>query len=106
MNGWSPGKLRSSSARYWLQSASSSPVATGSACRHHSSRRLSTDSRPIVRRFEFAVGTGVKSLNQRRDDAFGFSGERIGLGHRGLLFMLVERSSDLFIVHAELTQRR
>src|SRR5262245_60390306 len=28
---------------------------------------------------------GVKSLNQRRDDAFGFSGERIGLGHRGLL---------------------
>src|ERR1043166_6431348 len=29
---------------------------------------------------------GVKSLNQRRDVAFGFSGERIGLGHRGLLF--------------------
>src|SRR5262245_58441384 len=28
---------------------------------------------------------GVKSLNQRRDDAFGFSGERIGLGHQGLL---------------------
>src|SRR5262249_30358128 len=33
---------------------------------------------------------GVKSLNQRRDDAFGFSGERIGLGHGGLLFKLVE----------------
>src|SRR5438477_6255026 len=38
---------------------------------------------------------GVKSLNQRRDDAFGFSGERIGLGHHGLLFMLVELRSGL-----------
>src|SRR5262249_13303780 len=37
--------------------ASIRPRRTRSACRHHSSPRLSTDSRPIVSRFEFAVGT-------------------------------------------------
>src|SRR5439155_25236447 len=57
-----------------------------------------SDGSPVVRdeHGSFVQGlhradlAGVKSLNQRRDDAFGFSGERIGLGHRGLLFMLVE----------------
>src|SRR5262249_61226006 len=56
------------------------------------------DGSPVVRddHGSFVQGlhgaelAGVKSLNQRRDDAFGFSGERIGLGHGGLLFMLVE----------------
>src|SRR5438552_16430134 len=36
---------------------------------------------------------GVKSINQRRDNAFGFSGERIGLEHQGLLFVLVVPST-------------
>src|SRR5262247_192397 len=57
-----------------------------------------SDGSPVVRNKHgsFVQGlhradlAGVKSLNQRRDDAFGFSGERIGLGHKGLLFMLVE----------------
>src|ERR1700758_1209753 len=57
-----------------------------------------SDGSPVVRNEHgsFVQGlhradlAGVKSLNQRRDDGFGFSGERIGLGHRGLLFMLVE----------------
>src|SRR5215831_12751513 len=57
-----------------------------------------SDDSPVVRdeHGSFVQGlhradlAGVKSLNQRRDDAFGFSGERIGLGHRGLLFMFVE----------------
>src|SRR5438309_3332551 len=57
-----------------------------------------SDGSPVVRdeHGSFVQGlhradlAGVKSLNQRRDDAFGFSGERIGFGHRGLLFMLVE----------------
>src|SRR5215813_654618 len=57
-----------------------------------------SDGSPVVRdeHGSFVQGlhraelAGVKSLNQRRDDAFGFSGERIGLGHQGLLFMLVE----------------
>src|SRR5262245_13328660 len=57
-----------------------------------------SDGSPVVRdeHGSFVQGlhradlAGVKSLNQRRDHAFGFSGERIGLGHRGLLFMLVE----------------
>src|SRR5262249_3099014 len=57
-----------------------------------------SDGSPVVRddHGSFVQGlhraelAGVKSLNQRRDDAFGFSGERIGLGHGGLLFMLVE----------------
>src|SRR5215510_12062010 len=52
-----------------------------------------SDGSPIVRdehgsfvqALHLADLPGVKSLNQRRDDAFGFSGERIGLGHRGLL---------------------
>src|SRR5215470_3507082 len=56
------------------------------------------DGSPVVRdeHGSFVQGlhradlAGVKSLNQRRDDAFGFSGEQIGLGHGGLLFMLVE----------------
>src|ERR1043166_7575262 len=56
-----------------------------------------SDGAPVVRdeHGSFVQGlhradlAGVKSLNQRRDDAFGFSGERI-LGHQGLLFMLVE----------------
>src|SRR6516164_4696539 len=57
-----------------------------------------SDGSPVVRdeHGSFVQGlhradlAGVKSLNQRRDDAFGFSGERIGLGHRGLLFVWVE----------------
>src|SRR5262244_3354333 len=57
-----------------------------------------SDGSPVIRddHGSFVQGlhraelAGVKSLNQRRDDAFGFSGERIGLGHGGLLFMLVE----------------
>src|SRR5262249_22523636 len=57
-----------------------------------------SDGSPVVRdeHGSFVQGlhradlAGVKSLNQRRDDAFGFSGERIGLGHQGLLFVLVE----------------
>src|SRR5215475_1804636 len=52
-----------------------------------------SDGMPVVRdeHGSFVQGlhradlAGVKSLNQRRDDAFGFSGERIGLGHQGLL---------------------
>src|SRR5215470_20412708 len=56
-----------------------------------------SDGSPVVRdeHGSFVQGlhraelAGVKSLNQRRDDAFGFSGERIGLGHGGLLFMLM-----------------
>src|SRR5215510_869111 len=56
-----------------------------------------SDGSPVVRdeHGSFVQGlhcadlAGVKSLNQRRDDAFGFSGERIGLGHQGLLFVLV-----------------
>src|SRR5690242_13934588 len=52
-----------------------------------------SDGSPVVRdeHGSFVQGlhradlAGVKSLNQRRDDAFGFSGERIGLGHPGLL---------------------
>src|SRR5215510_7966302 len=56
-----------------------------------------SDGSPVVRdeHGSFVQGlhcadlAGVKSLNQRRDDAFGFSGERIGLGHQGLLFLLV-----------------
>src|SRR5262249_19761165 len=56
-----------------------------------------SDGSPVVRddHGSFVQGlhradlVGVKSLNQRRDDAFGFSGERIGLGHCGLLFMLM-----------------
>src|SRR5215467_11700628 len=50
-----------------------------------------SDRSPVVRddHGSFVQGlhraelAGVKSLNQRRDDAFGFSGERIGLGHGG-----------------------
>src|SRR5262249_54367107 len=57
-----------------------------------------SDGSPVVRdeHGSFVQGLhladlpGVKSLNQRRDDAFGFSGERIGLGHTGLLFVLVD----------------
>src|ERR1043166_4165915 len=57
-----------------------------------------SDGSPVVRdedgsfvqRLHRADLAGVKSLDQRRDDAFGFSRERIGLGHQGLLFMLVE----------------
>src|SRR6516225_6302554 len=56
------------------------------------------DGSPVVRdeHGSFVQGlhradvAGVKSLNQRRDDAFGFGGERIGLGHHGLLFVSVE----------------
>src|SRR5215475_1979842 len=52
-----------------------------------------SDGSPVVRdeHGSFVQGlhradlAGVKSLNQRRDDAFGFSGEQIGLGHEGLL---------------------
>src|ERR1700756_5876798 len=67
-----------------------------------------SDGSPVVRdeHGSFVQGlhradlAGVKSLNQRRDDAFGFSGERIGLGHRGLLFMLVElRSACAGVAH-------
>src|SRR6516162_3146317 len=57
-----------------------------------------SDGSPVVRdeHGSFVQGlhladlAGVKSLNQRRDDAFGVSGERIGLGHTGLLFVLVD----------------
>src|SRR5499433_1829782 len=57
-----------------------------------------SDGSPVVRdeHGSFVQGlhradlAGVKSLHQRRNDAFGFSRERIRLGHRGLLFMLVE----------------
>src|SRR5262245_13383121 len=49
-----------------------------------------SDGSPVVRdeHGSFVQGlhradlAGVKSLNQRRDDAFGFSGKRIGLGHQ------------------------
>src|SRR3954462_12978229 len=34
--------------------------------------------------------SGVKSLEQRRDNVFGFSWEWKALGHQGLLFVLVE----------------
>src|SRR5215813_10392104 len=52
-----------------------------------------SDGSPVVRddHGSFVQGlhraelAGVESLNQRRDDTFGFSGERIGLGHQGLL---------------------
>src|SRR5262249_6005915 len=60
-----------------------------------------SDGSPVVRddHGSFVQGlqraelAGVKSLNQRRDDAFGFSGERIGLGHQCLLFMLIKSLS-------------
>src|SRR5690242_2493115 len=62
-----------------------------------------SDGSPVVRDehgsfvqgFHRADLAGVKSLDQRRDDAFGFSGERIGLGHHGLLFMLEWRAHGL-----------
>src|SRR5262250_1329480 len=43
------------------------------------------DHGSFVQSLHRAELAGVKSLNQRRDHAFGFSGERIGLGHHGLL---------------------
>jgi hypothetical protein len=39
----------------------------------------------VVRGHYRADLTGVKSLEQRRDNAFGFSRERIGAGHQGFL---------------------
>src|SRR5262245_66661313 len=50
-----------------------------------------SDGSPVVRdeHGSFVQGlhradlAGVKSLNQRRDDAFGFSGARVGLGPQG-----------------------
>src|SRR5262249_16661879 len=48
------------------------------------------DHAPFLHGLHRAELAGVEWVNERRDDALGFSGERIGLGHQGLLSPLVE----------------
>src|SRR3954469_11416277 len=42
--------------------------------------------------------SGVKSLEKRRDNFFGFSWEWKALGHQGLLFVLVETVAPALLV--------